>query len=61
MYGLWQDSLRSTNAVEDAGLHSGGSVSLALVLGQHRDFQLLDAVRLKTLPVKDPQQLVQVE
>ncbi|HZE70085.1 MAG TPA: ABC transporter permease [Pyrinomonadaceae bacterium] len=63
MYGLWQDFRYGVRMLLKTPAFTVVAVlSLALGIGANTAiFQLLDAVRLKTLPVKDPQQLVQVE
>jgi putative ABC transport system permease protein len=59
---LWQDLRFATRLLwRDKGFAAAAIVSLALGIGANTAiFQLLDAVRLRTLPVEQPQQLVEV-
>src|SRR5688500_1230026 len=57
---LWQDLRYAMRLlVRDKGFAAAAIISLALGIGANTAiFQLLDAVRLRTLPVSDPQELV---
>jgi putative ABC transport system permease protein len=59
---LWQDLRYATRLLlRDKGFAAAAIVSLALGIGANTAiFQLLDAVRLRTLPVSQPEQLVEV-
>ena len=59
---LWQDLRYATRLLlRDKGFAAAAIVSLALGIGANTAiFQLLDAVRLRTLPVSRPGQLVEV-
>jgi putative ABC transport system permease protein len=59
MQTLWQDIRHSLRLLRlNPGFTTVAILSLALGIGANTAiFQLLDAVRLRTLPVKDPQQL----
>ncbi len=59
METLWQDIRHSLRLLRlNPGFTTVAILSLALGIGANTAiFQLLDAVRLRTLPVKDPQQL----
>jgi putative ABC transport system permease protein len=59
MQTLWQDVRHSLRLLRlNLGFTTVAILSLALGIGANTAiFQLLDAVRLRTLPVKDPQQL----
>jgi predicted permease len=59
---LWQDLKYAVRLLwRDKGFAAAAIVSLALGIGANTAiFQLLDAVRLRTLPVETPQQLVNI-
>ena len=59
---LWQDLRYAARLLlRDKGFAAAAIVSLALGIGANTAiFQLLDAVRLRTLPVSQPEQLVEV-
>ena len=59
---LWQDLRYAMRLlVRDKGFAAAAIISLALGIGANTAiFQLLDAVRLRTLPVSEPEQLVEV-
>src|SRR6266566_5801342 len=59
---LWQDLKFGLRLLRfNPAFAATAILSLALGIGANTAiFQLLDAVRLRTLPVKDPQQLVEV-
>ena len=59
---IWQDLKYATRLLKrDRGFAIAAILSLALGIGANTAiFQLLDTVRLRTLPVEDPQQLVVV-
>jgi len=59
---LWQDLKFGLRLLRfNAGLAAAAILSLALGIGANTAiFQLLDAVRLRTLPVKNPQELARV-
>ena len=59
---LWQDLRYAMRLlVRDKGFAAAAIISLALGIGANTAiFQLLDAVRLRTLPVSAPEQLVEV-
>ena len=59
MHTLWQDVRHSLRLLRlNPGFTTVAILSLALGIGANTAiFQLLDAVRLRTLPAKDPQQL----
>ena len=59
METLWQDLKHGARLLRlNPGFTVVAILSLALGIGANTAiFQLLDAVRLRTLPVKDPQQL----
>jgi hypothetical protein len=58
----WQDARYAMRMLwRDKGFAAAAIVSLALGIGANSAiFQLLDAVRLRTLPVESPQQLVDI-
>jgi putative ABC transport system permease protein len=60
---LWQDLRYAARLVRlNPGFASIAVLSLALGIGANTAiFQLIDAIRLRTLPVKNPQQLATVE
>jgi putative ABC transport system permease protein len=60
---LWQDLKFGLRLLRFNPLFAGAAIlSLALGIGANTAiFQLLDAVRLRTLPVKDPQHLVKIK
>jgi putative ABC transport system permease protein len=60
--GLWKDLLYGARLLRaNPGFTAVAILSLALGIGANTAvFQLLDAVRLRTLPVRDPQQLADV-
>ena len=60
---LWQDLKHAARLLRlNPGFAAAAILSLALGIGANTAlFQLIDAVRLRTLPVKDPQQLVSVK
>ena len=59
---LWQDLRYAMRLLlRDKGFAAAAIISLALGIGANTAiFQLLDAVRLRTLPVSEPEQLVEV-
>ena len=59
---IWQDLKFAARLLKrDKGFATAAILSLALGIGANTAiFQLLDAVRLRTLPVEDPQQIVDV-
>jgi putative ABC transport system permease protein len=59
---IWQDLKYAARLLKrDKGFAIAAILSLALGIGANTAiFQLLDAVRLRTLPVEDPQQMVDV-
>ena len=61
--GIWNDLRFGARLLrKNSGFAAVAILSLALGIGANTAiFQLLDAVRLRTLPVKDPQQLVRVK
>src|SRR3984885_55679 len=61
--GIWNDLQYGARLlVKSPGFAAVAILSLALGIGANTAiFQLLDAVRLRTLPVKDPQQLARVK
>jgi putative ABC transport system permease protein len=61
--GIWNDLRFGARLLrKNSGFATVAILSLALGIGANTAiFQLLDAVRLRTLPVKDPQQLVRVK
>src|SRR5690242_5664685 len=63
MQSLWQDIRHSLRLLRlNPGFTTVAILSLALGIGANTSiFQLLDAVRLRTLPVKNPQELVVVK
>src|ERR1700685_191979 len=63
METLWQDLKHGVRLLRlNPSFTIVAILSLALGIGANTAiFQLLDAVRLRTLPVKDPQQLVRVK
>src|SRR6266850_1051730 len=60
---LWQDLRHGARLLRlNPGFASVAILSLALGIGANTSiFQLLDAIRLRTLPVKNPQELVEVQ
>src|SRR5215471_10531914 len=60
---LWQDLRFGARQLRtNPGFTAVAILSLALGIGANSAiFQLVDAVRLRTLPVKDPQQLVTID
>jgi predicted permease len=60
---FWQDTRFGARLLRlNPGFTTVALLSLALGIGANTAiFQLLDAVRLRTLPVKDPQELVEIE
>ena len=60
---LWQDLKFGMRLLRFNPMFAGAAIlSLALGIGANTAiFQLLDAVRLRTLPVRDPQQLVKIK
>lgn len=60
--GLWKDLLYGVRLLKsNPGFTAVAVLSLALGIGANTSvFQLLDAVRLRTLPVRDPQELADV-
>jgi putative ABC transport system permease protein len=61
--GIWNDLRFGARLLrKNSGFAVVAILSLALGIGANTAiFQLLDAVRLRTLPVKDPQELVRVK
>lgn len=61
--GIWNDlRFGARLLLKNPGFAAVAILSLALGIGANTTiFQLLDAVRLRTLPVKDPQQLARVK
>src|SRR5688572_4998234 len=59
---LWQDLRYAMRLLlRDKGFAAAAIISLALGIGANTAiFQLLDAVRLRTLPVSQPEQLIEV-
>src|SRR4051812_32311277 len=62
MYSLWQDLRYGVRTLlKSPGFAAVAVLSLALGIGANTAiFQLLDAVRLKSLPVSAPQELAEV-
>jgi putative ABC transport system permease protein len=60
---LWQDLRHGARLLRlNPGFTTVAILSLALGIGANTSiFQLFDAIRLRTLPVKNPQELVQIE
>ncbi len=60
---LWSDLRYAARLLRlNPGFAAAAILSLALGIGANTAiFQLLDAVRLRALPVKNPQELVQVK
>jgi predicted permease len=60
---LWQDLRHGARLLRlNPGFATVAILSLALGIGANTSiFQLLDAIRLRTLPVKNPQELVEVQ
>ncbi len=60
---LWQDLRHGARLLRlNPGFTSVAILSLALGIGANTSiFQLLDAIRLRTLPVKNPHELVEVD
>jgi predicted permease len=60
---LWQDLKFGSRLLRFDPMFAGAAIlSLALGIGANTAiFQLLDAIRLRTLPVKDPQQIVKIK
>ncbi|HWC15577.1 MAG TPA: ABC transporter permease, partial [Terriglobales bacterium] len=60
--GMWQDFAHALRLLRlNPGFACVAMVSLALGIGANTSiFQLLDAVRLRMLPVKNPQELVEI-